>query len=610
MFKSFIDPTKIIGDTKKLVSPEAFSNFMSGGTSPIGSSVLNSAVNNISNFSRGGVEIKSDSNFAPIISNISTNIVNNIDNSISNTLNSFKTEIQNVIGGLQKQVQSSLSSVIEGFTKDYQNRLQEKDESSSSNILKNLLGLYKNAVEFVTFFGDSKNNRRIESSLKSLRSLFDESFNAAVVIRQTINKIVKQLSNLPTASPTSGALNLDINVPGGPLKQSGQRATGGVFAGGRGKALAVGAVGVAGVGLLGMKSAQARQDEKLAETAKKPGDEDSVFNDFIDGLNGIIERFSEAVESLLGGGKNKSGSSGASSSGSSSPSGEVSGFPGIAGPSQYSPGTIPENVKADTEFTSGVTELAKKYDVPEDYLYAVMGFETGGTYNPSEPNRMESGATGLIQFTPRTARDLGTSTSELSRMTRAQQLKYVDKYFSDKGIKGASLDDLYMSILFPAAIGKPSNFVLFGKGAMPGYTGEAYEGNRGLDINGNGSITKEEAAKKVHEYLPKNRTPNPVTPPPSPIAPQTPKVKPAPPKDVSSVYQPPGSSNSSQVSFASLPPDVTVIPGEESSSGGVRSLALTGGESSAPDVAMYSATTDPENPYWANSIALKIINIV
>jgi len=123
MFKSFIDPTKIIGDTKKLVSPEAFSNFMSGGASPIGSTVLTSAANNISNFSRGGVNInvKGTSDLTSIIDTISTNIVNNVDNSISNTLNSFRTEIQNVIGGLQKQTQSNLSSVIEGFTKDYQN---------------------------------------------------------------------------------------------------------------------------------------------------------------------------------------------------------------------------------------------------------------------------------------------------------------------------------------------------------------------------------------------------------------------------------------------------------------------------------------------------------
>ena len=62
-------------------------------------------------------------------------------------------------------------------------------------------------------------------------------------------------------------------------------------------------------------------------------------------------------------------------------------------------------------FTSGVSELAKKYNVPEDYLYAVMSFETGGTFDPAQKNMAGSGATGLIQFMPDTAKGLGTSTT-------------------------------------------------------------------------------------------------------------------------------------------------------------------------------------------------------
>ena len=55
-----------------------------------------------------------------------------------------------------------------------------------------------------------------------------------------------------------------------------------------------------------------------------------------------------------------------------------------SGSSSYKPGTIPPEVKNDKEFTSGVSELAKKYNVPEDYLYAVMSFETGGTFDPAQ----------------------------------------------------------------------------------------------------------------------------------------------------------------------------------------------------------------------------------
>ena len=59
------------------------------------------------------------------------------------------------------------------------------------------------------------------------------------------------------------------------------------------------------------------------------------------------------------------------------------------------------------------------------------------------------------------------------------------------------ISDLYMSVLFPAAVNKPDDFVLFGRGAMSGYTGRAYSQNAGLDRNGDGSITKAEASAKV-----------------------------------------------------------------------------------------------------------------
>ena len=137
-----------------------------------------------------------------------------------------------------------------------------------------------------------------------------------------------------------------------------------------------------------------------------------------------------------------------------------------------------------------------------------MGFETGGTFDPSVKNQAGSGATGLIQFMDSTAKGLGTTTDKLAGMSRSEQLVYVDKYFSGKGIEGGSLSDIYMAVLFPAAVGKPDDFVLFGKGAMSGYTGKAYKQNKGLDKNNDGSITKAEASESVSRYLPKNSVPS------------------------------------------------------------------------------------------------------
>ena len=141
--------------------------------------------------------------------------------------------------------------------------------------------------------------------------------------------------------------------------------------------------------------------------------------------------------------------------------------------------------------------MAGRLGISEADLMAVMSFETGGTFNPSIPNAAGSGATGLIQFMPSTARGLGTTTEALARMSRAEQMQYVEKYLSNKGVRGGNLSDVYMAVLFPAAVGKPDDYVLFGRGAMSGYTGRAYTQNRGLDSNGDGSVTKAEASAKV-----------------------------------------------------------------------------------------------------------------
>ena len=184
----------------------------------------------------------------------------------------------------------------------------------------------------------------------------------------------------------------------------------------------------------------------------------------------------------------------------------------------YRAASAPSPVAGDKEFQAGVTALAKKYDLDEDDLYAVMSFETAGTFDPAKKNMAGSEATGLVQFMPETAEGLGTTTAALAGMSRTEQLKYVDKYFANKGIQGGNLDDLYMAILFPAAVGKPDDYVLFGRGARAGYGpgSRAYSQNSGLDVNGDGSVTKAEAAAEARKH--KGRAPRP----PSEVAPSAP----------------------------------------------------------------------------------------
>lgn len=144
----------------------------------------------------------------------------------------------------------------------------------------------------------------------------------------------------------------------------------------------------------------------------------------------------------------------------------------------------------DPEFAGEVNRLSDKYDVNPNALLAVMDFESG--IDPTKENLAGSGATGLIQFMPKTAASLGTTTEELAGMTRAQQMAYVEKYLDQfPAIQGGNIEDIYMAVLWPKAIGKDAGYPLFRQGTV------AYRQNAGLDTNKDGTVTKFEAAAKV-----------------------------------------------------------------------------------------------------------------
>lgn len=140
-----------------------------------------------------------------------------------------------------------------------------------------------------------------------------------------------------------------------------------------------------------------------------------------------------------------------------------------------------------------VEQIAARLNTDPRWLLAAMSFETGGAFRSDTVNR-KSGATGLIQFMPRTARRLGTSTAELARMDEYRQLDFVEEYL--KPFKGRlnSLEDVYMSILWPAAVGKSNDYRLFMRGIE-------YQQNKGLDSNRDGTVTKAEAAAKVRQHF-------------------------------------------------------------------------------------------------------------
>ena len=160
-------------------------------------------------------------------------------------------------------------------------------------------------------------------------------------------------------------------------------------------------------------------------------------------------------------------------------------------------GKQPSDWATDADFITKVKGVSAGLGCNYVDLLACMAFETGRTYDPALRNFI--GATGLIQFISSTAKSLGTTTDYLATLTRTQQMDWVEKYFKAgpvRKISSPSLEDLYMQILWPVAVGKSNDYVLFTAGT------KQYSQNNGLDIGKKGYITKSDAATKVRQQLP------------------------------------------------------------------------------------------------------------
>lgn len=130
--------------------------------------------------------------------------------------------------------------------------------------------------------------------------------------------------------------------------------------------------------------------------------------------------------------------------------------------------------------------VAEKLNIDPEWLMIVMYNESKFKYNAVNPY---TGAVGLIQFMPATARALGTSIEALSRMSNVQQLDYVYKYFAAKSGKIFSLYDLYKITFFPISLGKAGNWVFQSKDLQASTVARQ---NKIFDLNKDGQITVDE----------------------------------------------------------------------------------------------------------------------
>lgn len=147
--------------------------------------------------------------------------------------------------------------------------------------------------------------------------------------------------------------------------------------------------------------------------------------------------------------------------------------------------------KLGADFLDRVKEIARNLNCNYRDLIGLMNSESG--LDPQARNK-RSKATGLIQFMPETARELGTSVDALKNMSAIEQLDYVEKYLmrakSFRFKKNEKLDagELYALTYLP---GRAHKNVLAKSGER------YYSWNKGLDLNGDGQITKNELAQLV-----------------------------------------------------------------------------------------------------------------
>jgi len=156
-----------------------------------------------------------------------------------------------------------------------------------------------------------------------------------------------------------------------------------------------------------------------------------------------------------------------------------------------------EKIKSNKDaFIAKVINISQKLGIEPEWLMQVFVNESG--VNHQAVNSV-SGATGLIQFMPDTATSLGTSVAALKAMTNVQQLDYVYKYLSPYAGRINSYIDLYFTVFFPLAIGKPDDWVFQTSKLL---ASKIATQNPVFDINKDGKLTVAEVREAMLKKVP------------------------------------------------------------------------------------------------------------
>lgn len=156
-----------------------------------------------------------------------------------------------------------------------------------------------------------------------------------------------------------------------------------------------------------------------------------------------------------------------------------------------------ERVKSNKQaFLAKVISICRILDIEPEWLMQVFINESGMDH---QAVNTKSNATGLIQFMPSTAISLGTTVAALKAMSNVQQLDYVYKYLAPYAGKMKSYIDLYFTVFFPAAIGKPDDWVLQTSKLSASLIASQ---NPVFDLNKDGKLTVAEVSEAMLRKIP------------------------------------------------------------------------------------------------------------
>ncbi|WP_121667292.1 transglycosylase SLT domain-containing protein [Mesonia aquimarina] len=159
-----------------------------------------------------------------------------------------------------------------------------------------------------------------------------------------------------------------------------------------------------------------------------------------------------------------------------------------------------ENIPSSyrTAFVAKLKQISKELGINPNWLMAVINWESAKSFSPSIKNPYTD-ATGLIQFMPNTAIDLGTTIEQLAQMSAIEQLDWVKKYYAPYKSKLKRYTDLYLTTFYPAAVGKPSNYIL---GSSQYWQKKIAEQNPAFDPNKDQKVTKGEIEESMLSKIP------------------------------------------------------------------------------------------------------------